>query len=123
MSDVIAQVIRSLEPLAREALMAELQTAGGVDRRYDAALQAHEARWPGLPAEAEARWFVERLALLLTASVLLRHAPGAVADGFVATRIAVITGENAAIRSEGEPTMPAAISGPNAVGSTSARRS
>ena len=60
----------------------------GADRRFDAALAAHLDRWPALPDEAEARWFAERTALLLSASILLRHAPGAVSDAFVATRIA-----------------------------------
>ena len=38
--------------------------------------------------EAEARRFVEILALLLQASLLLRHQPGVVADTFVLTRLA-----------------------------------
>ena len=52
-----------------------------------AALQTYRDQWPGLPSEPEARWFAERTALLLTASLLLRHAPPAVADGFIATRL------------------------------------
>ncbi|MDP3959568.1 MAG: DNA alkylation response protein, partial [Pseudorhodobacter sp.] len=38
-------------------------------------------------------WFAERLAALLAASVLIRHAPAAVADGYVATRIAGARGQ------------------------------
>jgi len=38
--------------------------------------------------EVDARWYVENTAALLGASVLLRHAPSAVSDGYVATRVA-----------------------------------
>ena len=87
---ICLDILRTLarEPLAVEALRAELQGAMGADRRFDAALATHLDRWPALPDEAEARWFAERTALLLSASILLRHAPGAVSDAFVATRIA-----------------------------------
>ncbi len=92
---ICLDVLRTLarEPLAGEVLQGELAAARGVDRRYDAALRAHQARWPGLPDESEARWFVERLAVLLSASVLIRRAPGAVADGYVATRVAGARGQ------------------------------
>jgi putative acyl-CoA dehydrogenase len=87
---ICLDILRTLgrEPLSRETLEAELAEAKGADRRYDAALAAHLARWPGLPEEGEARWFAESLAGLLAASVLIRGAPEAVADGYVATRIA-----------------------------------
>ncbi len=84
--DVLRALSREAE--AGEALRAELEAARGADRRYDAALDAHYRRWPALPAEGEARWFAERLAELLSASVLLRGAPAAVAEGYVATRVA-----------------------------------
>ncbi|MFC2967845.1 acyl-CoA dehydrogenase family protein [Acidimangrovimonas pyrenivorans] len=84
--DILRTVAR--EPAAAEAVMAELLAAKGADRRYDAALKAHLGRWPGLPPEPEARWFAESLATLLAASVLLRHAPGAVSDGYCAGRLA-----------------------------------
>ena len=42
---------------------------------------------PWAAPEAEARWFVERLATLLAAAVLM-EGEGAVADSFVATRVA-----------------------------------
>ena len=74
-------------PEAGESLAAELQAARGVSTDYDAALAAFRARWQGLPAEAEARLFAERAALLLAASVLLRQAPHAVAERFVQTRL------------------------------------
>jgi putative acyl-CoA dehydrogenase len=86
---ICLDILRTLsrEPLAKDALQAELDAAAGTNRAYDAALRTYRDRWPDLPPEAEARWFVERTALLLTASQLLRHAPGAVVDGFVATRL------------------------------------
>ncbi len=87
---ICLDILRTLgrEPLAGETLRAELDAAKGADRRYDAAVAAHFDRWPDLPDAAEARWFVESLACLLTASVLIRQAPQAVADGYVATRVA-----------------------------------
>ena len=86
---ICLDILRTLakEPLAADTLRAELAAATGSDPRYDAALAAHLARWPALPPEAEARWFAERLALLLQASLLIRHAPAAVADAFTATRL------------------------------------
>ncbi|GAA6161907.1 acyl-CoA dehydrogenase family protein [Ruegeria sp. HU-ET01832] len=86
---ICLDILRTLarEPLAAEVLQAELETARGADRAYDAALQTYRDQWPGLPSEPEARWFAERTTLLLTASLLLRNAPSAVADGFIATRL------------------------------------
>ncbi|MWD28062.1 DNA alkylation response protein [Aquicoccus sp. SCR17] len=87
---ICLDILRTLakEPLAGEVLTDCLKGATGSDRRYDAALQAHQSRWPKGPEEAEARWFCESLAQLLTAAVLIRHGTGAVADGYVATRLA-----------------------------------
>ncbi|TMV03268.1 DNA alkylation response protein [Ruegeria sediminis] len=87
---ICLDILRSLarDPLAADTLRAELRASAGADHRYDAALKAHEDRWSSLPPEAEARWFAERTALLLTASLLLRRSPAAVADAFIATRIA-----------------------------------
>jgi putative acyl-CoA dehydrogenase len=87
---ICLDILRTLarEPEAGAQLAADLDAARG-DRRYDAALaRTHRARWPGVPEEGEARWFAERTALLLTASVLIRQAPGPVADAFIATRLA-----------------------------------
>lgn len=87
---ICLDILRTLarEPMAGETLMQELTGAAGADQRYDAALKAHREQWPALPDEAEARWFVERTAVLLTASLLLRHAPSAVSEAFIATRVA-----------------------------------
>ena len=82
-------VLRTLarEPEAAEALAAELDAARGADRAYDAAVAAFRSRWRAGPEEAEARLFVERAAILLTASILLRHAPDAVGQGYVRARL------------------------------------
>lgn len=87
---ICLDILRTLErePAARDVLDAALDRARGVDRRFDAALAAHRERWPGLPEEAEARFFVERAAVLLTAATLIETAPAEVADGYVASRVA-----------------------------------
>lgn len=86
---ICLDILRTLrrDPLAGEALNAELDAVAGQDRRFDSALKAHEQRFPTLPEEAQARWYCESLATLLTASVLLRDAPDAVASAYVATRL------------------------------------
>ncbi len=90
--NVIAlDILRTLarEPAALDAYVAELAPARGGNRRLDAAAQELIDRLnSGLPAEAEARLVAERMALLLQASLLMRHAPEPVADLFIATRIA-----------------------------------
>ncbi len=86
---ICLDVLRSLtrDPEAAEALRLDLAAATGADRRYDAALAAHDGRFGGGVEEIDARLFTERAATLLTASVLLRTAPGPVADGYIATRL------------------------------------
>jgi putative acyl-CoA dehydrogenase len=71
------------------ALMDELRLATGSDRHYDAALDALESDFAGGLArhEGQARRLVERIALLMSASLLLRHSPD-VADAFIAARLA-----------------------------------
>lgn len=87
---ICLDALRSLRREARAAdlLAAELDAARGLSAAYDAALGAHRDRWRGGVDEAEARWFVEQAALLLTASVLLRSVPAPVAEAYVATRLA-----------------------------------
>jgi putative acyl-CoA dehydrogenase len=86
---ICLDILRTLarDPAAAEALAAELDAARGLHPAYDAGLRAARARWPGLPEEADARAHAERMAALLTASVLLRHGPGAVAEGYAQTRL------------------------------------
>lgn len=87
---ICLDILRSLtrDGAAAEALKTELLAAWGSDARFDAALNAHWARWPGLPDEADARAWAERMAVLLTAATLLHSAPGPVAEGYIAARVA-----------------------------------
>jgi putative acyl-CoA dehydrogenase len=86
---ICLDILRTLrrEPLAAEVLEAELSAVAGQDRAFDAAVKAHRQTFPGLPEEAQARWYCESLAMLLTASVMLRHAPDAMASAYVTTRL------------------------------------
>ncbi len=90
--NVIAlDILRTLarEPAARDAFAAELLRGKGADARLDAAIDRLLADLgKGLPQEAEARFVAERMALTLQAALLARHAPRAVADAFIATRLA-----------------------------------
>lgn len=74
------------EPGTVEALSGELALARGADARLDAAVARLKA---GLSeaSQATARRLVEQMALTLQATLLVRHAPQAVADGFCATRL------------------------------------
>jgi putative acyl-CoA dehydrogenase len=83
--DILRTLARA--PEAGEALHADLATVAGQDARFDAALRAHLQTFPSPPDAAQARHYAESLATLLTASVLLRHAPDAVAGAYVATRL------------------------------------
>lgn len=69
-------VLRALarEPDTRDALLAELRGAAGIDDAFDAALAEGEALLAHAADEAGARGFVERLALLLQGAILLRAA-------------------------------------------------
>ncbi|NED77565.1 DNA alkylation response protein [Streptomyces sp. SID9944] len=81
-------VLRALgrEPGAAEALFAELSLARGANARLDAAVTGLE-NGLGEASPFGARRLVERMALTLQASLLVRHAPAAVADAFCATRL------------------------------------
>jgi putative acyl-CoA dehydrogenase len=87
---ICLDVLRTLarEPRARERLLEELDQARGLSPAYAAEMDRTLGRWDGSPDEAEARWFAERLAALLAASVLLAGGDPAVAEAFVATRLA-----------------------------------
>ncbi len=86
---ICLDILRTLRraPRAGEVLSLELGRATGQYRQFDAAVKAHMARFPKLPEEGQARWYVESLATLLTAAILIRQAPAAVAEGYVATRL------------------------------------
>ncbi|BCB21387.1 acyl-CoA dehydrogenase family protein [Bosea sp. ANAM02] len=88
---VCLDVLRSIRryPDCVPALLDELRAARGSDPRYDAFLAGLEADLVDvLRHEHLARRFVERMALGLSASLLIRHAPHAVADAYVASRLA-----------------------------------
>jgi len=72
------------EPEAVEAFFAEVALAG--DRRVADAAERVAKRLAS-PGEADARRVAEEMTLVLQASLLVRHAPAAVADAFCATRL------------------------------------
>jgi putative acyl-CoA dehydrogenase len=85
--DVLRAIDR--EPESLEAFRAELALARGGDRRLDTAVRELDAELADEDdAELRARRIVERLALCLQASLLVRHAPPEVAGAFCATRLA-----------------------------------
>lgn len=80
--DVLRAVQRAPETL--EAFFAEV----GGDARLDRAVQDLKSQFKDKDdLEVRARRLVERMALLLQASLLTRHAPAAVADAFRASRL------------------------------------
>jgi putative acyl-CoA dehydrogenase len=84
-------VLRALQksPASLDAVLAEIELAARVDRRLDSFVNALRKDFgKGEEVEVCARSLVERLALALEASLLLRHAPTAVADAFCASRLA-----------------------------------
>jgi putative acyl-CoA dehydrogenase len=88
---ICLDVLRSMtrEPDCIPALFDELMTAAGADRTYDNCVATLKDELSSLRKhEGQARRLVERIALLLSASLLLRHAPHEVADAFIATRLA-----------------------------------
>ncbi|MGC4945564.1 acyl-CoA dehydrogenase family protein [Streptomyces sp. DT224] len=77
------------EPESLDAFRAEVEAASGADRRLHAAWQ--ELRGELVLTEdapLRARRLIERAALVLQGSLLVRHAPAAVADAFCASRLA-----------------------------------
>jgi putative acyl-CoA dehydrogenase len=77
---------------AADALMAELGAAAGADAALDGAVTGLTAQIAdleqatGLEAQHEARLLAGRIAAVLAAAQLVRHAPAAVADGYCASR-------------------------------------
>ena len=84
--DVLRALMR--EPEALAAYRAEIADASGGDSRLDAAWRRLEAELVLTEdAETRARRLVERMALVLQGSLLVRYAPSAVADAFCASRL------------------------------------
>ncbi|TJZ49559.1 DNA alkylation response protein [Streptomyces piniterrae] len=83
-------VLRALqrEPAALNAFLTEIGTARGADHRLDRAIKALLTELADLDGiEARARRLVERMALVLQGSLLVRYAPPEVADAFCASRL------------------------------------
>ena len=84
-------VLRALahEPEALESFFAEVELASGADQRLDAhvaGLRDEFSDPDGL--ESRARRIVERMAVALQGSLLVRHGDPAVADAFTSSRLA-----------------------------------
>ncbi|MER7348463.1 acyl-CoA dehydrogenase family protein [Streptomyces aurantiacus] len=83
-------VLRALqrEPGALNAFLEEVGAARGADHRLDGAIKGLLTELADLDGvEARARRLVERMALVLQGSLLVRHAPPEVADAFCASRL------------------------------------
>lgn len=91
--DVLRAAARTPESVP--AFLDEVRKAKGGDRRLDRMIAGLEAELAA-PAEheARARRIVERMALALQASLMLRYSPSAVADAFSATRLGQDGGAN-----------------------------
>ncbi|MGW9042329.1 acyl-CoA dehydrogenase family protein [Streptomyces lydicus] len=83
-------VLRALrrEPQALNAFLTEIGTARGADHRLDRAIKGMLTELADLEGiEGRARRLVERMALVLQGSLLVRYAPPEVADAFCASRL------------------------------------
>lgn len=77
------------EPESLDAFRTEVESAAGADRRLDSAWRELQAELVlSEDAPLRARRVIERAALVLQGSLLVRHAPAAVADAFCASRLA-----------------------------------
>jgi putative acyl-CoA dehydrogenase len=94
----VLDVLRAMakEPESLRAFVVECETARGADKRLDAHLDAMNEVLAALDdptdsgfehAQYGARRITEDLAVALQASLLVRHAPSAVADAFCASRL------------------------------------
>ncbi len=88
---ICLDLLRALakEPEAAAALLAELDAAKGADARLDQAAAAlrRDLEAGAAKDEGSARRLVERLALALQASLMVRHAAPEAADHFAAARL------------------------------------
>src|SRR5262249_48922677 len=85
--DVLRALTRT--PRALEVFIDELRVAEGADARLDARVRELESQFVDPHTlETRARRVVESMALCLQGSLLVRHAPPAVADAFCASRLA-----------------------------------
>jgi putative acyl-CoA dehydrogenase len=79
------------QPESAEALFADLDQAAGADSRLDQAVVRLRKELAD-PAEGRARHLAEAIALTLQGALLVRYGDAAVADAFVASRLAVDDG-------------------------------
>jgi putative acyl-CoA dehydrogenase len=76
------------EPHTLDAYFEEVGLASGADARFDEAVARLQKEFTAFDdIELRARRIVEQLALVFQGSMLLRHAPAAVADAFCASRL------------------------------------
>ena len=93
---ICLDVLRALgkEPAAGEALLQELKSTAGMDKRLDTCVAGLEQRLSDKAgngystAEYAARELTEKLALALQASLLMRHSSPDLAEAFIASRLA-----------------------------------
>jgi putative acyl-CoA dehydrogenase len=77
------------EPASLDAYWEEVGLAAGADRRLDESIAMVRKECDDTEhLESRARRLVEHLALVFQGSLLVRHAPTAVADAFCASRLA-----------------------------------
>ena len=84
-------VLRALtkEPATAESLLAEFKSTAGADKRLDACVESIGNRMSGEAADKyAARDLTEKLALALQASLMLRYSSPAIAEAFIASRLA-----------------------------------
>jgi putative acyl-CoA dehydrogenase len=87
---ICLDVLRALQrdPTSLDAFFAVVDEAAGADRRLDAFIARLRVELADpADAQARARRLVERMALAIQGSLIVRHAPPAVADAFCASRL------------------------------------
>lgn len=90
-------VLRAMnkEPKVVDAYLTELASAKGLDKRFDGFLNNLKDEFIDLSTlEYRSRTVVEKLALGLQASTLLKHGEQNVVEGFIASRIQTPTGQS-----------------------------
>ena len=91
----LRDVLRALakNPATLESLLAELQVTAGADKRLDTYIAAIKEKLSGKaangsPDDYSARELTEKLALALQASLVVRQSSPAIAEAFIASRLA-----------------------------------
>jgi putative acyl-CoA dehydrogenase len=87
---ICLDVLRTLQrdPIAVQAFLEEIDGAGAGNRRLTQSVERLKADIRnGADRELRARQTVERMAVVLQAALLMRHAPKALADGFCSSRL------------------------------------